>query len=127
VPLNFGVGLPLDQPLTAEAAVRRGHYFVTLPVFAIMIGLWVTLFALAPKGPIPPGIGSVALMVGFIIGPPGIAWIWWSYAVPRWRHWALSRGVEPAALQELAEEQKLVWPKGHFLERTEFPYHGPEP
>jgi hypothetical protein len=121
--INFGKGLPPNQPLTPELAVRRGHYFVTAPVCAIMLGLWAALIALMPKGPIPRGIAGVALVVALIIGPPGIAWIWWSYAVPRWRHWALSRGVDPEALQELAEEQKLVWPKGHFFEKTEFPYH----
>jgi len=62
--------------------------------------------------------------LGFIlvIAAPFIAWIWWSYAVPRWRSWALARGVDSDELQAVAQREKLVWPRGHIFERTEFPF-----
>ena len=120
--INFGVGLAPDHLLTPDQAVRRGHLFITLPVMAIMFGIWGLLAALGSNWPPPHGIAGGLLIVLFVVGPPAIAWIWWSYATPRWRFWALNRGVDPQALQNLAERQKLVWPKGHFFERTEFPY-----
>ena len=119
--LNFGIGLRPDQPLTPELAVRRGHYFITVPVLTTMVALWVLLAKLFPRGPsnIPTGVLIVA-------GPPTVAWLWWSYAVPRWRYWALSRGVDPDALQRLAQRTSLVWRKGHILEKTEFRYRPPD-
>ena len=36
------------------------------------------------------------------------------------RAWAHARGADPVELQRLAEEEKLVWPVGHFLQYTEF-------
>ncbi len=122
--IDFGKGLPSDRPLTPEVAVRRGHLFITLPVFAIMFGLWGILAALLPNGPLPRGVLGLASAIAIPIGPPIMAWVWWSFAVPRWRHWALSHGVDSDALQRLAERQKLIWPKGHFFEKTEFRYRG---
>ncbi|WP_329743369.1 hypothetical protein [Dyella sp. A6] len=52
------------------------------------------------------------------------AWVWWSYYVPQWRHWALQRGADPEQLQYLAERANLVWPKGSIFERTEFRRRG---
>ena len=40
------------------------------------------------------------------------AWLWWSYAVPRWRRWALRRRVDPNRLQRMGEITYLVWPRG---------------
>jgi hypothetical protein len=51
---------------------------------------------------------------------PFVAWVWWSYATPRWRRWALGHGVDATALQRVAERELLVWPRGHVFERTEF-------
>ena len=126
--LNFGIGLPADRPLTARTAVWRGHCFITAPVFLIMFGLWalaLRLLRLAPKGPGPSVIGVVAIAAALVIGPPALAWVWWAYATPRWRRWALGQGVDPGELQARAQAQNLVWPKGHVFEKTEFRSRGP--
>jgi hypothetical protein len=116
---------PPDHRLTAEVAVRWGHVVVTLPVLGIMLGLWGLAGARLRHGgqlsQLSPGL-QIALAVAVVIGPPATAWLWWAYAVPRWRHWALSRGADPKVLQDLAQAQGLVWPKGSFFERTEFRY-----
>jgi hypothetical protein len=57
----------------------------------------------------------IAAPLGWIAG-----WCWWSYAAPKWRTWAISRGTDPRALQYYAEKGNLLWPKGHWGERTEF-------
>jgi hypothetical protein len=49
-----------------------------------------------------------------------LAWLWWSYRVPRWRAWALQQGADPDELQNQAERSGLVWPRGSILEKTEF-------
>jgi hypothetical protein len=50
----------------------------------------------------------------------GLAWIWWSATVPRWREWATEKGADPDETQDLAQKAGLVWPRGHLLEKTEF-------
>ena len=124
------MGLPKTEPLTAETAVRRGHLFITFPVTVIMLGLWGLMWALAPRGPRalrPHSAGALLLIAVIAISPPILAWLWWSFTVPRWRHWALKRGVDGDTLQRLAQSQQLVWPRGSFFERTEFHYRGDAP
>ena len=116
---------PSPDPLTAEIAVRWGHLFVTLPVLSLMLGLWGLAGVLLRHGGrlsrLPLGL-QIAVAVAVVIGPPATAWLWWAFAVPRWRHWALRRGANPKVLQELGQAQGLVWPKGSYFERTEFRY-----
>ena len=73
----------------------------------------LSVFVIHDKSGIFTGSG---LLLGFILG-----WLWWSYSVPRWREWALKQpGINPDELQKAAEAATLVWPKGHFFEKTEF-------
>lgn len=121
--LDFGKGLPPDQPVTLEVAVRRGHLFITRPVMVIMLGLLGLAAVLLSRRPRPLG---TALPAAMALVSPFAAWLWWSWATPRWRHWALGRGLDPHALQQLAQESGLVWPKGHIFEKTEFRFRPPD-
>ena len=117
--LDFDRGIDPATPLTVRVAVDRGHAVVNLPVKVIMgVGMALgALFAFV--------LNQGALGFVLIITAPFIAWIWWSYAVPQWRAWALGRGVDPDELQAVAQREKLVWPRGHFFEKTEFPFRAP--
>ena len=55
-----------------------------------------------------------------LLGGSLIAWLWWSFSVPRWRAWAVSRGIDPKRLQKFAVRTGLTWPKGSLFEQTEF-------
>jgi hypothetical protein len=93
------------------------------PAMAVVIG------HLAVTGPIL-GLLSISPVVGwYFFGPVGVAvffpafvvgWLYWSFTIPRWRRWALRRGADPEQLQRFGELSGLVWPKGFFLEKTEF-------
>jgi hypothetical protein len=111
--LNFENGAATAGRLSARSAVDQGHRVVTRRVVQIIGALLAaaSLLLLADQ---------VILGLGLTWGAPIIAWIWWSYATPRWRAWALRRGVDPDELQRIAEAEKLVWPEGHIFERTEF-------
>ena len=81
---------------------------VTIPVLLI-IGLLATLgWALL-------GRASLGMIVGIIV-----AWVWWSFSVARWRDWVEANGLRPDDVQELARQTGLLWPRGSWLERTEF-------
>ena len=114
--IDFDRGIDPAIPLSARAAVDRGHAVVNRPVRVIM-GLVMALGALFAFV-----LHRETLGYAIVISAPFVAWIWWSYAVPRWRHWALTRGASPDELQALAQREKLVWPRGHFFEKTEFPF-----
>lgn len=109
--------LPFDRPddpqppIPVALAISRGQRVVNRPVkLLIAFGLVLALagFRLSPWF-------VLAAPLGWIVG-----WCWWSYAVPHWRTWAIARGADPRALQYFGEKVKLLWPKGHWGERTEF-------
>ena len=95
------------RQITILKAILVGQLVVNLPAVAIMIAALFlgSLVALWP----------LSLIVGSLL-----AWIWWSYTVPRWREWALDRGIDPDRLQKFAFHTGLTWSKGSLLERTEF-------
>jgi len=113
--LDFDRGLSPAQPLTAEQAVARGRQLVNAPVSFIMGGGFLLGFLIFQDS----ALTLIPALGGFIAG-----WLWWSYWIPRWRAWALRRGVDPNELQQQGRKAKLIWPKGHLLEKTEFRLRG---
>ncbi len=107
--------------MSVARAILAGQLLVNLPTLLLIFGTPL-LGVLAARSYarvlglswICIGAGA-ALLVGCAVG-----WVWWSYAIPRWRRWALKRGVPPGALQKWAVLTFLVWPKGWIFERTEF-------
>jgi hypothetical protein len=95
---------------SAERAVQLGQLFVNLPVLIIIATVAALGFRL---------YGPIGGVVGLFLGPL-VAWIWWSFSVPRWRQWAKEKGADEERTQTLAVKTGLVWPKGHFFEKTEF-------
>jgi hypothetical protein len=69
--------------------------------------------------PIPrgPDYAAIPLVGGFALGTV-LAWIYWSLTIPRWRIWSLQRVRDWDRLIDLATDV-LVWPPGHFFEKTE--------
>ena len=116
--LNFDYGTDVRDPISIDSAIQRGRSLVVMRVYTIMGAMGA--FAMLAAGVTGSRtLGFALLALGFLAG-----WLWWSYAVPRWRHWALRRGANPDELQRAGERAKLLWPRGHFLEKTEFPFRG---
>src|SRR5438094_8574046 len=111
--LDFERGTDPSIPLTVRVAVDRGHALVNRPVKVIM-GLVMAVGALF-------AFVMHREMLGYlvIIGAPFVAWIWWSYSVPRWRSLALGGGVKAAKLQAGAQRGKVVCHGTRFFEKTE--------
>jgi hypothetical protein len=93
--------------ITIWKAIVVGQLVVNLPAVGIMIA---ALFLGSVVAPWP-----LSLLAGTLVG-----WVWWSFAVSRWRDWALDRGIDPERLQKFAFRTGLTWPKGSLFERTEF-------
>jgi hypothetical protein len=98
-----------------QAAVKRGSHYINYPIPFIMMGIWLAGMILGDILLHNNLVLFLSFAIGFLAG-----WLWWSYATPRWRRWALGQpGVSPEELQAAAEEAMLVWPAGHFFEKTE--------
>jgi hypothetical protein len=115
---------PQSQKISVGKAILIGQLVINLPVLMIFLGVsgtgiflillfftslhslqgWPIFFAL-----IPPILMSGAL-----------AWLWWSFFVPRWRRWAIQNGAPADKLQKWAVVTGLVWRKGSLFEKTEF-------
>ncbi len=111
---DFDAGVPATRPLSVRAAVDRGHAVINRRVAQFM----GVLFTVGTVIGVLAGRSYDGLVA--VLSAPFVAWVWWSYATPRWRAWAHARGVDPVELQRVAEAEKLVWPVGHFFQYTEF-------
>ena len=102
-----------------RAAIAQGQKEITGPSAAIMIGLLIASLILGVfvlgRGATTVWVMGVGFASSFVL-----SWLWWSYKTPRWREWAIKQpGVKADELQRAAEVAMLVWPKGHFFEKTE--------
>lgn len=109
----FQPDLRSERKKAYDRITRAGQLLVNGPVVPLMIGplmVMQTCFTIEP--PLPQ---FAALGAGFVL-----AWSWWSVAVYRWRIWAKTKGMSPAEVQRYGEAARLLWPRGHFFERTEW-------
>jgi hypothetical protein len=101
-----------ESRLTPEEAVRRGQLLINGPIcFILVIGPVIG----ALLGSLE--VALIGFVTCFILG-----WLWWSFSVPGWRDWAKRNGADEGRTQMLAQSGRvpLVWPRGHFFEKTEF-------
>jgi hypothetical protein len=88
-------------------AILAGQLIVNVPAVGIMLAVMFLGEFIVPW--------PFALLGGSLF-----AWVWWSYTVPRWRNWAIAKGIDPHRLQKYAVRTGLTWPKGSPFEKTEF-------
>ncbi len=108
------------RKMSVAQAILVGQLVVNLPTLLLIFGapLVGILAARSYWGVFGPALCILAWVV-LLVGC-AVAWIWWSFAVPRWRRWAIRRGVPPDELQRWAVITFLVWPKGWIFEKSEF-------
>ncbi len=86
-------------PITALRAVMIGQLVVNLPVIAIVLLAFFLGGILFPEQP------WISLAAAIVLG-----WLYWSFAIRRWRAWAISRGVPAAELTRMASFSGLARP-----------------
>jgi hypothetical protein len=94
--------------------MKRGQLVVNVPVFVLMFGTMGSFVFLLAKSLIPPYLVFLS-----IVGSPLVGWIYWSFAITRWRIWAFSQVDNVHELKERAIIGKLIWPDGSIFEKTE--------
>ena len=101
-----------QRGLSARVATWIGSLWVSwaaIPWFAAPLAVFQGL-----AGQRNYWVEGTLVLIGFVC-----AWSWWSVNVTLWRRWAARRGVDIEELQWRGENASILWPKGHFLERTE--------
>jgi len=103
--------------VTIGKAIWRGLLLVNGPVFVLLVGPLATFALLVETGVVARDynwIGIALFPAGFVL-----AWLWWSFAVPRWRLWAYERVADIGELKRQAVAVGLTWPDGHVFGKTE--------
>jgi hypothetical protein len=100
--------------VTVEAALKRGGRLLKwTPLVVIFTGMGLSGFVLPNTG-LPGWIIGICFVGSFMAG-----WLAWSVLVTRWRIWALTHVRNVHELFDIAAAEKLIWPAGSWLERTE--------
>ena len=87
---------------STSRAVLVGHLTITIP--AIVAFLLVVLLNLHIFGP--------PLLLYYILAGVTLDWQWYSIALPRWKEWAVNKGVADSEVENLAQCAGLMWPGG---------------
>jgi hypothetical protein len=105
---------PYERMVTVEKAIRRGQLMVNVPVLFIMPGVIGILLFVVLKELAPVYFAALGIILAPLAG-----WIYWSFAITRWRIWAFSKVDDVHELKREAVAGKLIWPDGSFFEKTE--------
>jgi hypothetical protein len=103
----------MKENRTIQAALNRGQWIINLPVLIIMLGMMSSFLYLGVKKICPIWIVAIGFVLGF-----SLAWLWWSFMVTRWMLWAFPKVDNVQELRQAAVAASLIWPKGHFFEKT---------
>ena len=130
--MDLGI-VPPEKRKSVRQCLAAGQWTVNGPVYAIMaLGYGAISLPLVLYGmPVLADISSAArsslvfavvivlcTMIAIVL-PSGLAWIWWSFKVSRWRIWALQNVDDWRKLERLAVLSLLIWPRGSIFEKTE--------
>jgi membrane protein YdbS with pleckstrin-like domain len=101
----------VDRRVTPQRATIVGSVLVTGLAIALLLFSWFVTARFFS------GIAFFAVWFPFF----GVAWLYWSLPIARWRTWVNSSCSDLVATQQLAVLVGLTWPKGWVFEKTEIP------
>jgi len=108
-----------------KSAILRGQLLVNMPILAIVFGfpcLAVEFENIFLEQPFDLStFWRVLIFIGVIIISLLIAWLYWSFAISKWRTWAYKNVAKKdwEALMWAAVDANLTWAPGHPFESTE--------
>jgi hypothetical protein len=118
--MNLGVLSP-QRRKSVWYCLIYGHAIATFPALLIIgAGFFVFIFPMAEASAGSRDISTLLVLMGAPLVPFTIGSLWWSFALPHWRIWALRTVDKWPELERLAVMTGLVWPRGWIFEKTEF-------
>jgi hypothetical protein len=104
----------MNESVSVDEAISKGHKMVNYPVMVIMFGtIGLTLY-LGTQKLIPTWGFPVGFVFAFVF-----AWIWWSLMITKWRLWAFESVRNVHELKKRAIQEKLIWADNSIFEKTE--------
>ncbi len=100
--------------LTVGSAILWGLLWVNGPIFPLLFGVPILAGFIVASWQLSSVFIWISIPVGFLT-----AWFWWSWTLPKWRLWAITHVNDISHLYRRAVEVGLMWPRGHFFEKTE--------
>lgn len=104
----------MTEFVSVDEAISKGHKVVNFPVMAINAGVVALTVYLGVQKLIPIWGYFIGLILGFVL-----SWLWWSFKIAKWRVWAFENVRNVHELKKRAIQERLIWPDGHFFEKTE--------
>lgn len=104
----------MNETITVDEAISKGHRMVNYPVFIIMFGTIGLGIYLVSQKILPFWVTPVGFVLGF-----GLAWLWWSIMITKWRLWAFENVRNVHELKKRAVQEKLIWSDNSIFEKTE--------
>ena len=98
----------MEKKLSVFKAILLGQLLINLPVTLIILCCAVLFICLDLNF-------SLGLLTGAVLG-----WLYWSFAIPKWRNWALGRGIDRDQLSKWGRITLLTWKENSLFARTEF-------
>lgn len=100
--------------ISVDEALKRGKRMVNYPVIAIQVIGYGSAYYLTKF----PAVSQWLILILFLSVFIG-AWLYWSFKITKWRLWAFENVDDVYELKYRAISEKLIWPDGNILEKTE--------
>ncbi len=104
----------MNDIVTVDEAIQKGHRIITYPTIIIIIGVFALCFYLI----IQVSMTFWIIPIGFVLAV-GFAWLYWSITITKWRLWAFKNVNNVHELKRRAIQEKLIWPEDSIFEKTE--------
>jgi hypothetical protein len=104
----------LDNSVTVNEAIKKGHRMVTYPGMAILLGPVAICLYLGAIDRIPLWMLLTGIGAGVVL-----AWLYWSIMITKWRVWAFENVRNVHELKKRATREKLIWGDNNIFEKTE--------
>jgi len=104
----------MNETITVDEAIAKGHKMVNYPVMIIMFGTIGLTFYLGIQKILPTWIFPIGFILSF-----GLAWLYWSVMITKWRLWAFDNVRNVHELKKRAVQEKLIWADNSIFEKTE--------
>jgi hypothetical protein len=102
------------ETLSVDQALARGRRIINYPVWAIMLLFFTAGFCATVFFKMSGWYTAGGMFGGFVV-----AWLYWSFMIPKWRVWAFDNVRNVHELNKRAISEKLIWPESSVWNKTE--------
>ena len=98
----------MNKKVSLFKAIVLGQLLINLPITFLIIGCAILFICI-----------GLNLSLGGLIGC-AVGWLYWSFAIPKWRNWALGGGLDKDPLSKWGRITLLIWKEDSLFAKTEF-------